>query len=488
MPKKVLAFDFGASSGRAMLGILDGGVISMQEIHRFSNDPVSIHGTLYWDVLRLFHEIKAGISKAVQAGGFDSIGIDTWGVDFGLIDEKGLLLENPVHYRDLRTEEIPPVVFAQLSKEDIYAQTGIQFMRINTLYQLKYLSLNRPQLLSQAKTLLFMPDLLAYFLTGEKRCEMTIASTSNLLDAKTKKWAEPVLKEIGVPESLFPPMIQPGEQYGSLLPELCEEFGCEPVPVVAVCTHDTASAVVSVPASAPDFAYISSGTWSLFGTELHEPVLSREAELANFTNETGYGKTTRFLKNIMGLWVIQESRRQWLREGAQCGYDTLENEALEAKPFCCYIDIDAPEFETPGNLPRRIRAFCERTGQYVPQTRGEIMRCIYQSLAMKYRYTFETLHRLTGKEFHHIHVIGGGIKDTLLCQLTADACSIPVLAGPAEATAMGNISVQLIAAGMLDGASGARKAVTCSTKLKQYLPSQPEVWEAAYTEFLKILQ
>ena len=488
MEKQVLAFDFGASSGRAMLGTLRDGSLSMQEIHRFSNDPVSVHGTLYWDVLRLFHEIRAGISKAVQLGGFDSIGIDTWGVDFGLLDQDGRLLENPVHYRDLRTSGMPPLVFDRISRPEIYRIAGIQYMRINTLYQLMYLSQCRPELLRQARQLLFLPDLFAYFLTGERRCEITIASTSNLLDAKEKTISPRLLEAVSVPEELFPPVIRPGEAYGTLSAELCEELGCKPVPVIAVCTHDTASAVVSVPASDPDFAYISSGTWSLFGTELSAPVLTPEAEASNFTNETGFGGTTRFLKNIMGLWVIQESRRQWLREGAQCGYDTLEQEALQAEPFRCYIDIDAPEFETPGNLPKRIRAFCERTGQFVPQTRGEVMRCIYQSLAMKYRRTFDSLRRLTGREFTHLHVIGGGIKDTLLCRMTAQACGVPVLAGPAEATAMGNVAVQLIAAGELKDLSDARAVIRHSVQPAEYLPSQTEAWNTAYQTYEAILQ
>ena len=488
MEKRVLAFDFGASSGRAMLASLQDGAITLQEIHRFSNDPVAVRGTLYWDVLRLFHEIKTGIAKAVQLGGFDSIGIDTWGVDFGLLDRAGRLLENPVHYRDLRTDGIPPLLFEQIPRREVYGISGIQFMRINTLYQLASLSRQRPELLERADQLLFLPDLFAYFLTGERRCEVTVASTSNLLDARAKTVSPRLLDAAGVPERLFAPMIQPGEQYGVLSPELCEELGCPPVPVTAVCTHDTASAVVSVPASGTDFAYISSGTWSLFGTELPVPVLTPEAEAFNFTNETGFGGTTRFLKNIMGLWVIQESRRQWLREGAQCGYDTLEREALEAEPFRCYIDIDAPEFETPGNLPRRIRAFCERTGQPVPQTRGEVMRCIYQSLAMKYRRTFHILRRLTGREFSHLHVIGGGIKDTLLCRMTAEACGVPVLAGPAEATAMGNAAVQLIALGELDGLSGAREAVRRSVQPAEYQPSRDAVWDEAAKTFEAVLQ
>ena len=484
MAKRVLAFDFGASSGRAMLGTNQDGIISMQEIHRFSNDPVSVRGTLYWDVLRLYHEILTGIQLAVQQGGFDALGIDTWGVDFGLLDNNGNLLSNPVHYRDERTVHAPKQVFEAVSQSEIYQRTGIQFMRINTLYQLQYLKKNDPELLDFASHLLMIPDLFAYFLTGEKRSEETIVSTSNLLSARGHKWDTDLMHRLGLPTDCLAPMIEPGEIYGTISEEICDKTGCGPVPVVAVCCHDTASAVVSVPSTEEDFAYISCGTWSLFGTELSAPIMTKEAEQANFTNEGGFDHTTRFLKNIMGLWVIQESRRQWQREGQTCGYDTLENEALEADTFRCYIEMVAPEFELPGNLPKRIQEYCRKTGQFIPQTRGEIMRCIYQSLAMKYRYTFETLQRLTGKAFRHIHMIGGGIKDTLLCRMTADSCNTTVVSGPAEATAMGNIAVQLIALGELSSLNEARKTIINSISSTTYRPVQPKEWEEAYQAYL----
>jgi len=484
--KKVLAFDFGASSGRAMLGEFDGSKISFNEIHRFSNDPVFVNGTLYWDVLRLFFEIKTGISKALAIGGFDAIGIDTWGVDFGLLDKKGRLISNPVHYRDTRTVGIDDEVFKIIPKEELYSRTGIQHMRINTVYQLACLAKNEPEMLDGAEKLLLMPDLFAYFLTGEMRGEITNASTTNIFDPKKDNWCFDICKKLGVKEELFPKTIRAGEIYGTLSKAICEELGCNEVPVVAVATHDTASAVVSAPAKDRDFVYISSGTWSLFGTESDAPIMNSKAMEANFTNEIGFDGKIRFLKNIMGLWLIQESRRQWIREGENVGFDTLENEALEAEPFKCYINPDAPDFETPGNMPKRIRDYCARTGQYVPQTRGEIMRCIYESLAMKYRSTLEILQSITGKKYKSINMLGGGIKDTLLCKMSANACGIEVLAGPVEATVMGNIAVQYIALGEIKNLSQARSIISASTDIKVYKPLQSEEWEKAYRDYIKL--
>lgn len=485
--KKVLAFDFGASSGRAMLASFNGKEITMEEIHRFSNDPVSVNGTLYWDTLRLFFEIKQSISLAAQKGGFDAIGIDTWGVDFGLLDEQGKLIGNPVHYRDLRTGGIPEEVFTRLSQAEIYQRTGIQFMRINTLYQLAYLSSREPETLARAKKLLFTPDLFAYFLTGKMRAEVTIASTSNLYNPKLRNWDPDVLAVAGITEDLLPEIIQPGEVYGNLLPEICEELGVPSVPVIAVGTHDTASAVAAAPTVEKDFVYISCGTWSLFGTETEEPVINEMTEKANFTNEVGYNHSIRFLKNIMGLWLIQESRRQWGREGDKVGFDVLEKEALASEAFKSFINSDDPAFETPGNLPRRVREFCEKSGQPVPETRGDVMRCIYQSLAFKYKYTFEGLRSITGKDFRAIHIFGGGIKDTLLCQLTADACGVPVTAGPAEATVLGNIAAQLIALGEIEDLPTARKIIRNSVDLKIYEPKDTAPWNEHYEAFKKII-
>ncbi len=486
MAKRILAFDFGASSGRAMLGVFDGKKIDVEEIHRFSNDTVIVNGRMHWDVLRLFFEIKTAINKAVKAGKVDAIGIDTWGVDFGLLDKNGELLANPVHYRDERTVGMPEEVMEKISKHDLYSRTGTQTLRINTLYQLYYLSTYRKELMAQVDKILFMPDLFAYFLTGEMRAEETIASTSNFLNPYTKEFDTELLTMLGINPSILPRMIQPGERYGMLSAALCEEFDCEPIPVIAVCTHDTASAVFSAPAK-DDFIYISCGTWSLFGTELKSPLINERSEAIDYTNEGGYNKTTRFLRNIMGLWLIQESRRQWNREGANVSYGDLEKEALAAEPFRCFIDCDAPEFETAGDLPSRVQKFCEVTGQYVPKNRGEIMRCIYQSLAMKYKLHYNTLSEVSDKSFGQINMLGGGIKDTLLCRMTADATGARVFAGPIEATVMGNIAVQMIALGELSGIEEARDVIAASIEPAIYEPQDAAAWETAFTEYKRYL-
>jgi rhamnulokinase len=488
MVKRVLAFDFGASSGRAMLGEFDGQIIKMQEIHRFSNDPVIVANNMYWDILRLFHETKLSITKAIQAGGFDAIGIDTWGVDFALLDKRGQMLGNPLHYRNLRTTGVDREVFKSVSKEEIYKATGIQHMRINTIYQLAYLVKNEPEMLERAEKFLLIPDLLAYFLTGKMRSEITNASTTNLFNPTSKKWCFDICEKLGIKTSIFAEIIDAGDIYGTLSKNICEELSCNEVPVVAVATHDTACAVVSAPATNKDFVYISCGTWSLLGIESDKPIINRESMNENFTNEIGFDNKIRFLKNIMGLWLIQESRRQWIREGSDVDFNTLENEALEAEPFRCYIDPDASEFEIPGNLPDRIKKYCRESGQYIPKSRGEIMRCIYQSLAMKYRHTLKKLENLSGTTYKSINIIGGGIKDTLLCKMTANACDIEVIAGPTEATVMGNIAVQFIALGEIKNLTEARRIIRNSTKMKIYKPVQNEEWQKAYIEYEKLLK
>jgi sugar (pentulose or hexulose) kinase len=485
MSKRVLAFDFGASSGRAMVGELSEGRLSVTEIHRFQNDPVHLLGTMYWDYLRLWLEIKEGIRRALAGGKVDAIGIDTWGVDFGLIDERGELIANPVHYRDGRTLGIPEELAEQLSPSALYAATGTQSMRINTVYQLAYLAKHRPEQLARAKTLLFIPDLMAYSLTGKMRTEATVASTSGFFDPHAREVSRELLSQLGLPD-LTAPSIRPGEVYGYLSEELCREFECEPIPVIAVCTHDTASAVAAAPAEG-EFAYISCGTWSLFGTELPEPHITPESEAVQYTNEAGWGGSVRFLRNIMGLWLIQESRRQWLREGENVSFSDLEREAIAATPFRSFIDCDAPEFEMAGDLPNRVRDFCRATGQPVPETRGEVMRTIYESLAMKYRENLGKLQTLTEKRYPALHMLGGGIKDTLLCRMSADAMGIPVIAGPAEATAMGNIAVQMIALGEIADLPAARKIIADSVALTVYRPEHTADWEDAVPRYRQIL-
>lgn len=487
MTKRVLAFDFGASSGRAIIGCFDGDKITLEEVHRFSNDPVSVGGTVYWDVLRLFYEIKQGIIKAKIAGGFDSIGIDTWGVDFGLIDSEGKLMENPVHYRDTRTVGLVDEAFKTMPKEKLYGITGIQFMELNTLFQLISLKKYRPWMLERADKMLFMPDLFGYMLTGKMCAEYSIASTSQLIDLDKKTWSKEILDAFGIKESVFAPLVQPGTVLGELSKEVCEECGVDPVPVISVCGHDTQSAITSVPCENGDFAFLSSGTWSLFGTELDKPIVNETSMNINITNEGGFDGSTGFLKNIIGLWLIQESRRQWKREGKEYSYADLEKLALAAEPFKCFIDPDAPEFVPHGNIPERVREFCRKTGQYVPETVGEIMRCIYESLAMKYRLTFEKLRECTERDYPVIHVIGGGTKDGLLCQMTANSCDRTVKAGPIEATVMGNVAVQLMSDGSVKNIGQARKIVADSSELKTFEPKDTDKWAGAYEDFLKVV-
>ncbi len=485
--KRVLAFDFGASSGRAILGKFDGKTIQLEEVHRFTNDPVTVNGTVFWDVLRLFHEVKQGILKAKQAGGFDSIGVDTWGVDFGLIDKNGYLLENPIHYRDKRTDGMIELACQKMDRDKIYDITGIQFIYFNTLFQLLSLRENRPELLERADKMLFMPDLFNYLLTGNMAAEYSIATTSQMVDLAAHEWSDEIFEKMRFPRDIVCPLVKPGTVIGKLSPALCEELGVPAVDVIAVCGHDTQSAVTAVPTDKKDFAFISCGTWSLFGTELETPILNDKARALNVTNEGGYDYSTAFLKNICGLWLIQESRRQWMREGQEYSYAQLEEMALQCEPFKCFIDPDADDFAPMGNMPERIRDFCRRTGQYVPETVGEVVRCIYESLALKYRHIFRGIEDCTEKKYPHINVVGGGTKDKLLCRMTADSCNTTVYAGPIEATVLGNIAVQLLASGEIKDIAEARNIIAEGEKLICYTPENTAVWDAAYEEFKKYL-
>ncbi len=485
---RVLAFDFGGGSGRAILGALKNGKIHMQEAYRFSNDPVLLNGTMYWDTLRHFYEIKQGMLKAKQMGGFESIGIDTWGVDFGLLDEHGALLESAVHYRDDRTLGMQEEVFKVIPREEVYEITGNQFENFNTIFQLYSLVKQRPWLLERADTLLLMPDLFNYFLTGVKAAEYTMATTTQLLDANRKVWSKRILEALRIPEEIMPEIIKSGTVLGELKPEICQELGVEPAKVIAIAGHDTQSAVVSVPTREKDFIFVSCGTWSLFGTELEAPVIGERSFACNISNEGGYGNTTTLLKNIIGLWLAQESRRQWMREGKEYSFGELEQMALTAEPFQSFIDPDAPEFVAAGDIPGRIREFCQRTGQKVPETVSEIMCCINQSLALKYRYALEQIEACTGRHYPVIHMIGGGIQSKLLCQMTAGASGRKVLAGPVEATALGNIAVQLMALGEIRDVKEARQIIANSETTYEYLPQDTGKWDAAYEKFKSFIQ
>ncbi len=484
--KRVLAFDYGASSGRAIIGKYDGKSIQLEEVHRFPNEPVMVNGTMYWDILRLFHEMKQGILKAKHKGGFDSVGVDTWGVDFGLIDENGNLLENPVHYRDARTAGMVEKAFQKIPQNTFYEITGNQFMEINTAFQLLSILENRPSLLGKADKMLLTPDLLNFFLTGVKAAEYSISSTTQLMDAKKRRWSDEVITALGLPKRIFPEIIPSGTKIGTIQKSVCEELEVEPADVIAIASHDTQSALVSVPAEEEDFIFISCGTWSLFGTELEEPLINSDSVRLNITNEGGYGGKISFLKNIIGLWLIQESRRQWIREGKEISFGDLEKMADEAEPFFCFIDPDAPEFVPAGNIPRRIREYCKRTNQHIPETEGQIVRCINESLAFKYRQTMQEIVECTKKEYHTIYLVGGGCQSKLLSQMTANACHCTVSAGPVEATVYGNVALQLIAAGEINSILEARKLIAASPDIMLYQSQDETKWEEAYQKYCKI--
>lgn len=484
--KRVLTFDFGASSGRAIIAKYERGKLDLQEVHRFNNDPVMVNGYLYWDILRLYHEIKQGIIAANLNGGFDAIGIDTWGVDFGIIDIDGNLSENPVHYRDTNAHGIENEVHSILSEEELYKKTGIQYLDFNSLYRIYNINKNQKRKFESCKKILFIPDLFAYFLTGEMRTELTFAGTTNLLNPITKEWDYEIIEKLGISKHIFADIIKPGESYGMLKEDIAEELGCKPVPVIATASHDTASAIAAVPTSSKDFVYISCGTWSLFGTELENPILKTEAMNEGFTNEGGYNNTIIFLKNIMGMWIFQETCRQWKREGKEFTYKELDEKAAQTEEFLSFINPDEPVFSPYGNMPKRIREYCEKTGQRIPQTDGEICRCIYESLAFKYRQSLEGLEKITGKKYDVIHMVGGGINNRMLCQFAADYCNVTVYAGPIEATATGNAIVQLIALGEITDINEARKIVAENTDMRIYSPNPSDRIELAYKKYIDL--
>ena len=484
---KVLGFDYGASSGRAMLGIYDGEKVTLEEVHRFSNDPVKINGTMYWDVLRLFHELKTGIIECRKKGHGDisSIAIDTWGVDFGLLDKEGRLLENPVHYRDSRTDGMIDAACEVVPREDIYKRTGIQFMQFNTLYQLYALQQKRPQLLKQADKMLFMPDLLNYCLTGNMYSEYSIASTAQMLNIKSGDWDRELLDKLDIPHHFLADIIDGGTVVGMLKDEICDEVQIAPVPVISVAAHDTGSAVLSAPATTDNFAFLSSGTWSLLGTELHQPIVSDLAAELEYSNEGGFSRTIRLLKNIMGLWIYQDCRRQWNREDKVMSFDELEFAAREAEPFRSLIDPDNSIFYHHGHMPEKVQEFCRNTGQPVPEDKPQMVKCIMESLALKYRYVFEGLEKVVGKEIPNLHIVGGGCKNVMISQFTANVLNRTITTGPIEATSTGNIMAQLIALKELADMEEARQVIRNSFEIKKWEPEEAEKWEEVYRYFVR---
>ena len=480
--KCVLSFDLGASGGRAVLGAYDGSRIRMEELHRFTNDPVHLGRTMYWDVLRLFHEMKQGLLKA-RGHEIASIGMDTWGVDFGLLDSAGALIENPVHYRDRRTVGMSSTAFQKISRDTLYRITGNQIMEINTVFQLLALRQQRPELLARAKTLLLMPDLLNYFLSGEKKTEYSIATTTQMLDARSRTWSREVLTALDLPAHILTDIVPTATPIGRMTEELSAELGMNRPEIIAVAGHDTQSAMAGVPTGEEDFIFLSCGTWSLLGTELREPIINAESAAYNITNEGGCCGRISFLKNLIGLWLIQESRRQWMREGHEYSYGELEQLAAAAPAQRSFIRPDDPAFLPSGDMPLRIRAACERTGQPVPETIGEVVRCIDESLALSYRAALTEIEQCTKKHYDKIYLIGGGVQSRLLAQLTADACGRTVLAGPIEATVLGNIALQLIAAGEVKDLAEARALIRASSDITAYEPKNTDQWDAHFEKW-----
>ena len=478
-----LAFDLGAESGRAMLGTVTADRIAVEELHRFPNTPVRVFHALYWDTLRLWHEIQRGLAIAGRERHLSpaGIGIDTWGVDFALLGPDGALADNPRHYRDARTNGVMEKVFAVVPRAEVFAQTGIQFMQLNSLYQFYALKLAGSPALACARTLLFTPDLLNYWLTGVARSELTIASTSQFYDPRKKTWATDLLERLGLPAHILPEIVEPGTRLGPLLPSVAEAAGLDTVPVYATGCHDTASAVAAVPAEGGNWCYISSGTWSLMGAELDEPVINEQVLAQNLTNEIGAAGKVRFLKNIAGLWPLQECRRAWALDGAEHSYEELVRLASESKPFSAIINPDA--FPEPGDMPHKIAEHCRASGQKAPETPGEFTRTILEGLALRYRQVLESLETLVGHRFDVIHIVGGGARNTLLNQFVADSTGRTVVAGPSEATAIGNVLIQAMGAGDLGGLGEARALVRRSFPLETYRPKSAADWEQAYRRY-----
>ncbi len=482
-----LAFDLGASSGRAILGKLYDGKLELTEIHRFKNQMSLIHGKYFWNIFNLFDELKTGLKKCINEYNVqpESIGIDTWGVDYSLVTSEGQLIGLPFAYRDHRTDNAMDDFFKKMTKQEAYYLSGIQFMQFNTLFQLFASVQENFSRLKIAESLLFTPDTLNYLFTGVKKNEYTIASTSQLLKPGKPEWEPKLFEAAGIPMQLMGEIVQPGEIIGNILPEVQEETGSKEIPCMSVASHDTASAIASVPAEGDNWAYLSSGTWSLLGIESPEPLVSEQTLEMNFTNEGGVEGTTRFLKNIMGMWLIQECKRIWDEE-ALMDWNEIVELCYSAEPFKCLINPDETEFLNPGNMPKAIQEYCKRTGQPVPESKGEIARCIYDSLVLKYKFTIKQVEAVTGRKIEKLHIIGGGAHNTRMNQLTADALGIPVLAGPTEATATGNLMLQAKAAGAVNSLSEIRKIIQNSFEIVRYDPNPELDWDKVYSRFEKL--
>jgi rhamnulokinase len=489
---KFVAVDLGASSGRVMVGAWDGRRFALEELHRFANGGVSVRGSVEWDVLRLWQEIQTGLMKYRARFGDAPAGIavDAWGVDFALLDRGGRLVGNPTCYRDPRTNGVPAKVFAKVSEAEIFRSTGVQTMQINTLFQLA--AMEGDARLEQAETLVMIPDLFSYFLGGEKAVEFTEATTTQMYRLRagglSGDWDREMLRRVGVPERILPEVVQPGSVLGEVSGEVLEACGLTGrIPVIAVASHDTASAVAAIPGlddhprDPPESAFISSGTWSLMGVELDAPLTSERARELGFTNEGGCAGKTLLMRNMTGLWILQECLRQWEKDGERCGWDEIIAAAKAARAFGAVIYPE--KFQAPGNMPEAIRSYCRATGQAVPETVGEVARCCFESLSLAYWSTLEAVRALTGRTIKTLRVVGGGCLNTFLCQMTADACECTVVSGPAEASALGNVMLQAVAVGELTDVAAGRAQVGESLELVTYEPRGGGGWAEARARY-----
>ncbi|MFQ9317561.1 rhamnulokinase [Dysgonomonas mossii] len=484
-----LAFDLGATSGRSILGTFDNGKLELRELTRFGNDILQIQGKYYWNIYSIYNSIKEGMRAAASLDiAINAIGIDTWGVDFVYVAEDGTILSLPRSYRDPYTERSPEKYFKLIPKEEVYKLTGIQIMNFNSLFQLYAAKMEKSAALQSAKEILFLPDALSYLLSGNKACEYTIASTSQLLNPLTKKIENKLLEAIEVHPSVIPPLIKPGKVVGLLRDSIAKECGLNTIPIIAVAGHDTASAIVSIPAKNKKFAYISSGTWSLMGIEVDEPIINERSYKMNFTNEGGVEGTIRFLKNITGMWLLEQCRKEWEQLGRTYTYDEIIKMAKTVKGFQCFVDPDDAVFANPESMIESIIKFCTDSGQSAPKEDAEFIRCIFESLALKYKYVLSCLCELSPHAIEVLHIIGGGSQNKLLNQFTANATGLPIVAGPYEATAIGNIMMQTKGLGLVKSLKEIRTIINESFTLESYEPQDTELWNNAYEKFLKLIE
>jgi rhamnulokinase len=487
--KSFLAFDLGATSGRSILGTVENGRLQMKELTRFPNQILQIGNHFHWNIYSLFEHLKAGLVAAKNEDvEITSIGIDTWGVDFALLAEDGTVLGAPYAYRDPHTIGMPEEYFNIVPRKNVYDLTGIEVMNFNTLYQLFALKKSNNPLLKAATDMLFMPDALAYLLTGNKVMEYTIASTSQILNPRTKKFEASLLEAVGIEPSILGEIVMPGQLIGNLTDVLADESGLGKVPVVAVAGHDTASAIAAIPALNERFAYLSSGTWSLMGIEVKDPIITEQTFTLNYTNEGGVEGTTRFLKNITGMWILEQCLKEWKKEGITYAYEKLVKMAEEGTPFQSLIDSDDSSFANTANMTKAIVAYCQATGQKAPSSHHEFVRCIFESLALKYRFTLDILKKLAPFDIEQLYIIGGGSRNALLNQWTANAIGIPVVTGPAEATAFGNIMIQAKSAGLVNSLQEMRQIIRESIHIEEFKPENSSIWEKAYQRFIEIVE